>query len=306
MAALRQAALSLLVVALACAAAPRPVAGKTDSLPRATPAVFEPATCGAGDLPRMTEATFDGGVPAFVAAAARGGVAVVWNGKRARLVEGCHLDGQYTEALGQTPGARFFATNRVLFRADEIGPPCRPATHAVAAYVTSIAVANKAAPSRLDAILVPLPCPSVTEREAAPGCVGAGLTGAERHDKAARLRAKLAAAPAGKEDVAAALEIFALVPDELQGLLRPAQTDECALAAQGRWVSDQYLLSDGPEGQTATLRSADRRPPPPHLRCDSGQYSCSTMPVFLTCFGDRFSPVFHGPGDWSCARGSRP
>ena len=312
----RGAPLSLLAVALTCAAAkPKPAGSEGSSAanaPAPTPApVFSVADCGAGHLPRINEATLDGGLRAFLAAAAGGTVPVVWDGKRARLVDACHLDGHYTEAVGTTPGARFFATNRVLLRTDEVGAPCRVATHVVAAYVTSRAGSvtpgdGGVVPSRLDGILVPLPCPPTSDRSPAPGCVGVGLTGAQRREKAAGLMANLDPEAARAADATRPLELFALVPDEFDGLRYAMQAGDCALMSQGRWVSGQYLFTGDESTSHAKLRDHDRRDAPPRLDCRPEQMSCSEKPVFLTCFGERFQPRFARAGDWMCPPRSGP
>jgi hypothetical protein len=166
--------------ACTCAAAPKPTpapAFATDQSPKhGGPIDF----CGAGHLPRITEKSLgEGGLATFLSSAAKGTVAVDWNGTGARVVDRCRLDGRYVEAK-ENGGWRFRATNRVLFRTDEIAGECRKATHLVASYITR----GAPSPSQMNAILVPLPCPPAKDTEPATGCIGRGLNGPERRKKA--------------------------------------------------------------------------------------------------------------------------
>src|SRR4051812_34554690 len=148
------------------------------------PAAASPVlACRAGSLPRLTEASITGGAPSLVDASKRGGVAVAWDGTRATIVSGCRLDGDYVVIPGRGGKGVFRATNRVLFRTDELAGDCRRATHVIAALATG--------GPRLRAILVPLPCPPVAQLEPAPGCLGKALTGKQRRLRAAQLGASL-------------------------------------------------------------------------------------------------------------------
>src|SRR4029079_1396052 len=156
----------------------------------------------------------------FFTGAARGTVALAWDGTKARVIDGCRLDRRYVEARGK--GAwRFRATNRVLFRTDEIAGECRTATHLVAAFAARNAATpsgTPSAPSQMSGILVPLPCPPTTDPEPAPGCIARGLTGRARREKADALMTKVSPKEMQTADVAKVLEVFALIPDKYWGV----------------------------------------------------------------------------------------
>jgi hypothetical protein len=101
-------------------------------------------------------------------------------------------------------------------------------------------------------------------------------------------------------DVAQRLEIFALAPDEPREIDYGIWTNmgDCALGKQGQWLGDQYIMVDAGDLQVrAVLQDRAIRSPPPRLEWNPGQ-DCEEMPVFLTCFGDRFIPVFFGAHQW--------
>src|SRR6186713_1659892 len=165
-------AFGLLAFTVACTrgTSPSAEAGR-DAAATSPPAASASATkatlatlCGADQLPRLDESRL--GLEAMREAATRGTVALTWNESRAQTLPDCTLPGSYTEVNG-SGGGRFFATNRVLMRTDEIDTKCGRATHLVAAYVTW----RDTETDRIAAILVPLPCPSASDPAPAPGCV---------------------------------------------------------------------------------------------------------------------------------------
>jgi hypothetical protein len=281
---------------------------------------LEPAAdCGAGQLPRLTERSWPKGESkTLLARAAAGTVAVVWDGKQASLVEGCRLDGGYTEVAGEGGAGRFWASNRVFFRVDEISAACRPATHLVAAFATAPDPARAAPPGgsadaaaagAFGAILVALPCPSVTDADRAVGCIGRGLTGPERLARGRAMSAGFHTDEGLKEDVSRLIEIFALMPDDYRGLLflQYANTKDCALRAQGEWLLGQYATVKDADGNRSTRPRGKEAPAMPRLGLGTWQ-SCINRPVFLSCFPGLFNPAPAGAECWSPAapRGGRP
>ncbi len=262
--------------------------------------------CGAGHLPRITEKSFaEGGVATFFAGAAKGTVALAWDGTKARVIDGCHLDGRYVEAMGKGTW-RFRATNRVLFRTDEIAGECRTATHIVAAYVAAPgAPSSRATLSQMSGILVPLPCPPATDPEPAPGCIAHGLTGPARRRKAEALMTEIAPGHVAGADPAKVLEVFALIPDKAWGITYATQlnTGDDGLFGQGQWLGSQYTWTSTDDiaefPGIVKLLDAPRRPPPPQLvwACSDFNYVC--RPVFLWCFAGQFEPIISHLGHWT-------
>jgi len=293
------------LIACTCAAAPKPAPGPavaTEQAPKSTSTID---FCGAGHLPHVTEKSLvDGGLTTFLANAAKGTVAVDWNGSSARVVDRCHLDGAYVEAKGNGKW-RFRATNRVLFRTDEIAGECRKATHLVAAYI--FRNDHQAGPDnvQINGILVPLPCPPANDPEPATGCIARGLTGPARRKTADALMNDLSPGHVNGADPAKVLEIFALIPDKHWGLRYGigVNAGDCSLQGQAHWLGSQYMwhgtddMADDPN--IVELLDASRRQPPPRLDWHCSDFNCSCKPVFLQCFPGQFDPIFGGPGFWT-------
>ncbi len=290
------------VLACTCAATPAPVPAPARSAPSVVPAAKP--DCGAGHLPRIDEKSLgQEGLGAFLASASKGTVAVDWDGTRARLVDGCRLDGAYAGAKG-TGEWRFRATNRVVFRTDEISGACRGATHLVAAYIT-----RASPPVRMNGILVPLPCPPASDSAPAPGCLARGLTGPARQSKARQITDKTPPLDMRNADVATAMAVFALIPDEEGGITTIANVGgDCPLIKQGQWLPSQYKIrsSSSDPDRPAVVRLLDvrARPSPPKIEwhgCSMDYCDCGETPVFLQCFPGQFEPVFGGIGTWEPA-----
>jgi hypothetical protein len=229
-------------------------------------------------------------------------VALEWDGRGPRLIDGCRLDGGYTEVAGERGSGRLWASNRVMFRADEIPPGCSTATHVVATFVVP-PTAEKAerTPVEPSAILVPVPCPPTSDPKPARGCIGRGLTGAQRMDRAQSLIARFRQSGAPQPEVALALEIFALIPDDYLGVVfaRRANTEDCALHDQAMWVGAQYVnVRDHKGEQRMKLSPEGNRPPVPTLDEGGSTQSCLMRPVFLQCFPGLFDPAPAGGGCW--------
>ncbi|HET9930412.1 MAG TPA: hypothetical protein VFQ35_06990, partial [Polyangiaceae bacterium] len=114
-----------LVCAIACtrrASSPAEAGGDAaPSSPPPAPARPEELKqmCDAGGLPQIDETAV--GAEPLLTAAERGTVALRWDGAHAAFTEGCSLPGAYTELPG-SGGGRFFGTNRVTLRVDEVPP----------------------------------------------------------------------------------------------------------------------------------------------------------------------------------------
>lgn len=298
--------MTLVLMGCTCTKAPRSADRETSGVAlKAEGARRAEIDCGAGSLPRITEADVTGGAEAFIASAARGTVAVAWDGTRAHSIPECHLDGRYAEARGEGSG-RFWGTNRVLLRSDEIEGPCRSATHLVAAYVTVGAARTGSArtPVQLSAILVPLPCPPTSDGEPAPGCIGRGMSGAQRYERSDALMAALDPDAARTTDVARVLEIYALIPDDHWGVRYAGSLfhGDCPLAHQGEWITQQYeSLADRDRHVPLKLRDPASRPGPPQLSTPGSRFDCVATPAFLRCFPDHFVPVLTATGSWQPA-----
>jgi hypothetical protein len=294
------------LLACTCAAAPKPTPPPAFTTDQPTKPSGPLDLCGTGHLPRVTEKSLtDGGLATFLASATKGTVAVDWTGTSARVVDRCRLAGRYVEAKGNG-GWRFRATNRVLFRTDEIAGECRKATHVVAAYITQ----GAPVPSQMKAILVPLPCPPAKDSGPAPGCIARGLTGPERRKKAAALMTEIPPGHVAGADAAGVLEIFALIPDEDWGLTYATQlnTGDCSFSQQGEWLGSQYIRrhTSGIAEDVVELLDAPRRRPPPRLMWQDSNLVCLNRPVFLQCFAGQFEPIFGGPGFWTPVAPEKP
>jgi hypothetical protein len=254
------------------------------------------ATCGSGHLPRLTEKDWSvKDRERFFDRARAGTVAVDSDGRTTRLVEGCKLAGTYTEVAGEPGSGRFWATDRAIFRVDEVSSGCRTATHAVAAFAKTA--------TSFGAILVPLPCPPTRDAEPAPGCVGKGLTGPARVKRGLALRATIPPDRGSEQDVAKLLEIFALMPDHHLGLDSVAQLNQgdCPLDAQGEWVNRGYSFSrrDEDGAWTVTRRTNLESWDVPRITIEGSPYTCASRPVFLQCFPGLFDPA---PAGYQCWR----
>jgi hypothetical protein len=215
----------------------------------------------------------------------RGSVAVEHDPGGTRVVEGCALDGTYTEVVGEAGSGRFWATNRVLFLMTEISEPCETATHVVAAF------AEKGA--RSGAILVPLPCPSTADERPAPGCVGRGLTGPERRARALALSESAKADPtlvSAPWPPGIALESYALQPDHYEGYASlNLNFYTCSLRPQVWFVRNNYKRPDTPRFDPPMLiaSAGDLEAVPEY---QAGGTGCDDRPPFLECFPELFDP----------------
>jgi hypothetical protein len=260
-------------------------------------------TCAAGALPRLTDLNWtQAEVAAFLDRAKQGTAAVERGQRTTRLLADCGLPGGYEGYDGKIDG-RLWATNRPLLRSEEVGDICALATHLIAAFATHRA--------KFEAILLPLPCPASSDPMPAKGCVGRGLTGAERMGRAralqesldpgrstlvtptARLRdtgessrrppPELPVTPRRKIDNAWLLDMWALTPDEYPAtrwLNRLA--GDCALAEQGKWLDSAYAWG-GTREHPHTVVVAKPKPPVLHKGTLSLS-SCVARPVFAQCF----------------------
>jgi len=259
-------------------------------------------TCGSAGLPRVTERGWTiKEIDAFVDRAKKGTVAVDHNGSKDRIMENCQLSGAYLEILGSKGSGRMWATNRPLFRTDEVDSDCAAATHVVAAFARK--------EGRFEAILVPLPCPSVADERPARGCLARGLSGPERMKRSqalvARLEASYEAASQSerqnKIDAAQILEPWVLAPDEysttrwLSGLPK-----DCAFSAHGSWVANVYSGWDDGSGYLRTRIGPKPHPPRFGVGAEA-LLKCIHRPVFLHCFAGLFEPARFGGACWSPA-----
>ena len=261
--------------------------------------------CTAGKLPRVTSHEWTvAEVQSFMTSAAIGTVAIAVDKKTraARLVTSCRLPGSYTEARTKPGQGRLWATNRVVLLPGEVDrAACVSATHLVAAFARA---SNGAV--TFSAILVPLPCPSVTEEAPASGCIAEGQSGPDRLSFARGAIGKLRKerARTGVVSVEDYLQVYALAPDhpDTLGFLYWAPVDaECAVHAQVEWAGRQYRTTRDPSGQQiATLRPADdieRTIEKPTLDVNAGVRSCLHHPAFRKCFAGIAEPV---DDPWRC------
>src|SRR6185295_4760166 len=176
--------------------------------------------CGAGQLPRLTDRDLPAeelrrlrarAVEGTVAVVLPATIAVLRAGVRPRVLAGCRLPGAYTELETKPGGGRLWATNRPLLLPGEVPPACAEATHTVATFAVGAAGA-------FAAVLVPLPCPPVSDPAPARGCVGQGATGAERRVRALAMMKRIKPDVIARADPAYVLEVYALAPDDYRAL----------------------------------------------------------------------------------------
>jgi hypothetical protein len=301
----------LVILVCACAASPKAPSPATATATTQAPVVAtaeREKECGAGRLPRVTETTFgDGTLQGFLASAERGTVAVTWDGQHATVVEECRLDGQYAQARGIEDRGRFWATNRVLFRVDEVTTACKTATHILAAFATGsrpIREKENRSPARAGGVLVPLPCPSASDSKPSTGCIASGMTGAQRRARANALMVGLNPEMVRPAETAKLLEIYSLIPDDYWGIFYAGKLNEadCPLFSQGNWLASQFEMTQDAEYRPVArpLAPALRRQPP-RLVWSASNQDCIYRPVFLWCFDPFFDPLFSGPGFWTPA-----
>lgn len=215
-----------------------------------------PNRCHAGSLPRFTEKTLVGAdLGTLLADAETRPIAVIWSARGVELVKDCKLDGgPYVQIPGKKDHGQFRPASRLVFRSDEIEGACRTATHLVAAFAVDGPASGQSEPAARDAgaagsrhlegLLIPLPCPSVGDPKAAPGCIAKGTTGGERRRRAAVLWPRLPRVEGVFGDVAQPLELYALVPDYFWGLSFAHWVEDRMLADQGGWLAGQYDFSN--------------------------------------------------------------
>lgn len=258
--------------------------------------------CGAGNLPRVTGVDWSvAQIEQLLRASHSGTVAVDRREGQTTIVPGCHLAGAYSEVQGERLGGRFWATNRILFDWSELGADCATASHVVAAFVTVGTTADSpgagATGSRSDAgpwsqfaaILTPLPCPPSTFEKRAEGCIGRGLTGRQRQERALQMWHP---DHTYKVDISDLFDVYALFSDDGRGLEYLQSMD-----AQPHY--DCFL-----RGQV--IAKQQHKKPGELPRFDPSEFeSCEYRPPFLTCFPGLFDPA---PGGRSCWRpaGSQP
>jgi hypothetical protein len=257
--------------------------------------------CPSSALPRISSELDEAGWTRLRALAEQGVVAVglVDRGARVELIETCRLPGQYHEgaAAPDSPG-RAWSSDRLVFVPDEIlgrsaksgvNGNCSRATH----FIASFAIRGEADG---EAVVLPLPCPSLGTGKAATGCIGAGLDDAARKAAAAPLwnRAQpLLDNLEMDEALPLALEIGALIPDgwgymNIFDALRP-------LDHQGHggclWLSEAAFAVQAmlPDHEISIVDISKGRITPSH-----DYPTCDTRPSLLTCFPGRFHP---GTGD---------
>jgi hypothetical protein len=249
-----------------------------------------PRSCRVERASRITEKDWPPAVFEQVLARSGGGtMAVDRSDGTTKLVPSCHLPGSYTEVKGAPGRGRFWATDRPIIVADEVGADCRAATHVVAAFATTPPPANDSA-FRVEAILIPLPCPATSESAPSEGCVGRGLTGEERLQRARELRKKNRHADAG---LSSHVEAYALAPNDRFSIdnLETSPYVDCFLAEQigliNATVSHGGRVLDG-------WNKFDE------------QDDCRVRPPFLNCFPDLFEPARTDRQCWiSAAAGAR-
>ena len=259
--------------------------------------------CGAGDLPRVTGREWmEAEVRRFVERAATGTTAVAVDPRShaVTLVSGCRLPGAYTEVRTQPGGGRLWATNRVLLFPGEVDRvACAEATHAVVAFARATIGAVS-----FSGVLMPLPCPTITDDSPARGCVARGFAGADRLAGARAVVKKPRGKPIQALGVTEVLEVYARAPDDelALGLLqRMALNTECTLLAHVRWLASQYRTTAVPGGEpvTSLLPPDDPSRPvnKPVLDVELGDRSCLHHPVFRKCFPGLAVPVDE---PWRC------
>ncbi|HET9929290.1 MAG TPA: hypothetical protein VFQ35_01325, partial [Polyangiaceae bacterium] len=178
---------------------------------------------------------------------------------------------------------------------------CRGATHLVASFVTW----REASVAKSRALLVPLPCPPTGEASPAAGCIGAGLTGAERRararDSAKRLHADSEETVLTPGD---GLSIYALAPDDVLAVdsLRRLRASDFALRAQVDWLKSQYVFEHKPgeELPALVLISRERAPRPRVFDRSLANEYCvpdpGATPGFAYCYPEHF--IVDWQGEW--------
>jgi hypothetical protein len=212
------------------------------------------------------------------------------------LLADCKLVGSYTEVGGNKGSGRLWATNRLLLLPSEVGAACDEATHLVATFVTR--------DRTFSAILVPLPCPSISETTPSKRCIGKEATGPERQaraDEVIRGQPK----PRWDQDLALTLATYSLAPDYWRalGVLDETQS-ECAFTEQAEWLANRYTvvqrLGDGE--YNAVLTPEKSWNPAPTLDVESSQRRCVHQPAFRKCFPGLFEALPGTTGCWELAR----
>jgi hypothetical protein len=213
--------------------------------------VEDDTPCLASRLPRISHEQWSPAqIDDLVAHSLLGVVAVTMDRNTSALVPGCSLLGQYIEPGGDDGSGRMWFANPVAQPLDAMGQGCAEATHVVAAFAVRLARAPSEVQYEFQAILFPLPCPSVTDVGPAQGCTGAGLTGPQRQARAHELVAQLANSSAAQrgdavaERLRLAAEIAALAPDDDDVLAavrkHPAKLDpDCLVSEQLSWLLDR-------------------------------------------------------------------
>lgn len=287
-------------------ATPTPASAAASETAVETPAQRE-SSCQAGSLPRFTETDLvEADLASLLAAAATRPIAVIQDDGKVRPINDCHLPGgPYIKMPGKEGKGMLRPAGRVIFRTDELESACRSATHVIAAFALDglhpdlFGRPAAIAPKHLEGILVPLPCPSVADTQAAPGCVAKGATGAERRHRATVLWARLPREEGIVADVAQPLELYALVPDHFWGLSMVRWTRDPALMTELSWLGQEYDLgrfvtpNDQPdwyainptlEPPIPKLKGASRRSRPPTFYWNEGGHKILRDPVFRECF----------------------
>lgn len=262
--------------------------------------------CSGNGLPRVTDRDWSGAeIASFVARAEKGTTAVSHGPKNTAVLPDCVLDGRYDEVAGKPGSGRLWVTNRPLFRTDEVRASCARATHVVAAFARKDA--------RFEALLLPLPCPSIADGKPAQGCIGQGMTGAERLHKSSGLRTRIEPVKVvprnakerkrmfvtgeleavTKPEIPSdgwLLEMWALAPDDYPTMRWLSELKkDCPLSAQAGWLASCYAKDSVPGLPAKPITPV---PPPFKMRLDyGGQPQCDGRPVFLTCFPSLFQPA---------------
>jgi hypothetical protein len=255
--------------------------------------------CGIGMLPRIDEGDWaPGELRSFLTSVPKGTAAVAHRDGKVRLVPGCRLRGRYLEVAGKAGRGRFWSASAgALFIPQEVDPPCVGATHVIAVFATR--------EEQFGAILIPLPCPSVTDPQAAAGCIGQGLNGPERLSRASTLKEFLEQQDPRMRapDLGLLLQVYALAPDGIGfDYLFRATGGDCAFRVHATYARDRLE-------EWKALPSAPRRHLPdssyPGLDERIASENCGYGPPFLTCFPGLFDPApGSGPGCWTAANPS--
>lgn len=291
---------------------PAPAQHPQDSVPprdqqpeKNTSRCFQEAgtTCGAGNLPRIAPGAWsEQQVRDFMGRFPAGTVAVELAAGQSRLVAECKLDGAYTELKGKDGKARLWATNRLLLLPSELAAGCDSATHLVAAFVTR--------GTAFSAIVVPLPCPSISEATPAQRCIGEGATGAERKDRVMATFKALPLEQRSAPETAFTLENYSLAPDYWLGLeLLGKIASECAVREQADWMLDRYVGSRDATGEHIVTLAPERLPPAvpvPSIDEEKSWRSCAYQPAFRKCFPGLFEPSPGPMGCWEPAKRESP